>query len=406
MLLAPRLDFFSQLIRCGQNLHYFEYDTELQLIKTSCMDAEAYNLFFSLGNCHDFLQGYISKNESNPLVLTNEIGLSWICGFEVASGNVCRVHVIGPAFNSDASGKQLEQALYQRGFTDSVLESFLKQIEEIPVIPISSWLQFGLMLHFCITGENLETSDYSYQTSRDVLGQALDESNLYSLPLTTTWLAEQSAMQMIEEGQLDYKQSLSRLAQSVEFVAPTNGKNQLRNLKNSCISLITLATRAGIRGGIDSDSAYFIGNFYISRVEDALTLSELMQLTSTMYEDFINRVHKIKTQSDVSPAIQACCNFIETHLSEKLTLKSIASKVNYSEYYMAQKFKKEIGLPVTEYIKRKRIENAKTMLRSTNKSVVEIADELGYCNASYFTEAFKSVENITPSEFRASWNKG
>jgi YesN/AraC family two-component response regulator len=170
--------------------------------------------------------------------------------------------------------------------------------------------------------------------------------------------------------------------------------------------LITLATRAGIRGGIDSDSAYFIGNFYISRVEDALTLSELMQITSTMYEDFINRVHKVKTQSDVSPAIQACCNFIETHLSEKLTLKSIASKVNYSEYYMAQKFKKEIGLPVTEYIKRKRIENAKTMLRSTNKSVVEIADELGYCNASYFTEAFKSVENITPSEFRASWNKG
>jgi AraC-like DNA-binding protein len=404
MLLSQKLDYFSHLIRCGQNLFYYEYDTDLGLIKTSCDDVPTYSLFFTFGNCQDYLREYVAKNNPQPLVLTNEIGLSWICGFEYASGSICRIHVIGPVFNSDVSGRQLEQEILRKGFSEAARQSFINQIDKIPILPLSTWFQFGQMLHYTITGENAEISDYNCQTSNEIF-DIPDESLAYGQPLTTTWLAEQAAMQMIEEGQLDYKEALGRLTKSVEFIAPPNEKNQMRKLKNANISLVTLATRAAIRGGLDAELAYFVGNFYIQKAEDAGTLSELMQLNSKMYDDFVNRVHKIKTQSDVSPAIQACCGYIEAHLPEKLTLKVIASKVNYSEYYMAQKFKKEVGLSVTDYIKHQRVDRAKTLLRSTNRSVAEIAEELGYCNASYFNEAFKSVESMTPSEFRATWSK-
>jgi AraC-like DNA-binding protein len=404
LLLSQKLDYFSQLIRCGQNLFYFEYDTDLVMIKTSCDDVPTCSLFFSLGNCQDYLREYIAKNSLKPLVLTNEIGLSWICDFEFASGIICRIHVIGPVFNSDVSGRQLEQELFRKGFSEAARQSFIKQIDKMPVLPISTWLQFGQMLHYAITGEKAEISDFNCQSSKEIFGVA-DNSMAYGQPLTTTWLAEQAAMQMIEEGRLDYKEALGRLTKSVEFIAPPNEKDQMRKLKNANISLVTLATRAAIRGGLDAESAYYIGNFYIQKVEDAGTLSELMKLNTEVYDDFVNRVHKIKTQSDVSPAIQACCGYIEAHLPEKLTLKVIASKVNYSEYYMAQKFKKEIGMSVTGYIKSQRVERAKTLLRSTNRSIAEIAEELGYCNASYFNEAFKSVESMTPSEFRATWSK-
>jgi YesN/AraC family two-component response regulator len=106
---------------------------------------------------------------------------------------------------------------------------------------------------------------------------------------------------------------------------------------------------------------------------------------------------------------------------------------------MAQKFKKEIGMSVSGYIrcisqnsvlvpekpceclnvglfwhlgynfgicsKSQRVECAKTLLRSTNRSIAEIAEELGYCNASYLNEAFKSVESMTTSAFRVTWGK-
>lgn len=403
--LSRKMEYFSQLLLCGQPLYYWEFDTELQLIKTSCPSAQIIHSFLTLGGCQDYLSDYLSGNQPKPLILSDSLGLSWIAAFECVSGVICRVHMIGPTFTSDVSYGQLEQQLFGSEYSQFLRQQFLNQIKILPVTPMSSWLNYGLMLHFSVTGERVEISDYNYQTG-NTGADALQLDKSPQMPKGGTWLAEQTAMQMIEEGCLDYQKALSRLSMSASAGLSLQTGVPERKMKNSVISFITLATRAAIRGGLDVETAYFIGENYTKNVESMTTMTELMRLNATMYDDFVRRVHKARTSAGISPAIQACCNYIDLHLSEKITLKDLAAEAGYAEYYLAQKFKKEMKMTLTQYIKDQKIRRAMLLLRSTRQSIQDISDTLGFCNPSYFAETFRLHTGMSPGEYRDNGASG
>lgn len=403
LLLAQRLELFAQLMECGQNLFFWEYDPDMKLIKTSSPEAEPLHTFFTMSDCYPALADYIHNIKPlqymAPLILSNRLGLSWIAALEYVTDKLCRCYILGPVFNSDVSFCALEQELYRKQVSKDMMSRFVSVLRSLPVVPLYSWLRSGLMLHMVLTGEKIEISDFHYLSEND---QSRFEENerLHQQPRRSTWLAEQAAMQMIEEGQLDYRRSYGQLSNSVNFVAPTREREMSRKLKNSVISFITLSTRAAIRGGLDPETAYFIGDYYIQAVEKTTTLSELMQLNGAMYDDFIHRVHKLKRSEGISPAIQACRNYIELHIRDKLTLDDISKDTGYSSFYLAQKFKKEMGVTISQYVKERKVKQAKVLLRSTTKTVLEISEELGYSTPSRFAEVFRSLEHISPSEFR------
>ena len=55
---------------------------------------------------------------------------------------------------------------------------------------------------------------------------------------------------------------------------------------------------------------------------------------------------------------------------------------------------------VMNYFKKIKIERAKTLLRNSNKSILEISTTLGFCDQGHFTKTFKSIEGITPTEYK------
>lgn len=83
-----------------------------------------------------------------------------------------------------------------------------------------------------------------------------------------------------------------------------------------------------------------------------------------------------------------------------LSVKEIAKKAGMSEYYMMHLFKKCTGTTVMEYRNSLRISKAKELLIRTKKTILAIALECGFDNASYFSEFFKKIEGISPSEYR------
>ncbi len=178
------------------------------------------------------------------------------------------------------------------------------------------------------------------------------------------------------------------------------GISSLRQCKNYIIAFITLVTRAAIRGGLDPQTAYGVGEIYLVNVESASSIAELAQLHGTMFDDFIQRVHKVRSSGHISSAVQTCCSYIDLHLDEKITMQTLSAQVDYDDYYLAQKFKKEIGMTVSQYVRQKRVERAKLLLRSSNQSIAAIADSLGFCNSSHFSDAFRSLTGMPPVEFR------
>ena len=120
-----------------------------------------------------------------------------------------------------------------------------------------------------------------------------------------------------------------------------------------------------------------------------------------MYDDFIHRVHSLHANPKLSLPVQKCVDYIEMHLHERIRATDLAGIAGYGEYYLTQKFREETGYSLNDYVKRAKIERARVLLQSTDQSVQEIADSLGFSTRSHFSQSFKQVAGCSPVEYRA-----
>ena len=82
------------------------------------------------------------------------------------------------------------------------------------------------------------------------------------------------------------------------------------------------------------------------------------------------------------------------------TIEDLAAANNYSVNYFRKIFKKYTGMTPLDYIINFRLRVASTFLRTTNKSVLEIAEESGFPTLSSFNRYFKKKFGTTPSQWR------
>ncbi len=101
-------------------------------------------------------------------------------------------------------------------------------------------------------------------------------------------------------------------------------------------------------------------------------------------------------------AIQHSLNTIEEHLSENISIESLAKGAGLSPYYFQRLFGLLVKKPVNEYIKLRRLAKASDALQCKEKRIVDVAVEHGFSDHANFTRAFKDVYGITPEEYRAS----
>lgn len=93
---------------------------------------------------------------------------------------------------------------------------------------------------------------------------------------------------------------------------------------------------------------------------------------------------------------------IKSDLSGDLSIKRISAMVHLSPDYAGRIFREATGTTLHQYIVHKRMKYAHTLLRSTNKSVAEIAAEVGYENVSHFISSFRDCFGETPKKLRAA----
>gem|GEM_PF-978564 len=92
--------------------------------------------------------------------------------------------------------------------------------------------------------------------------------------------------------------------------------------------------------------------------------------------------------------------YIGEKYREKLTLKTVADHFFINPAYLGQQFKLKTGHSFKDHVTGLKMEKAKALLSDTNKSILEIAGELGFDNANYFSSRFSRWTGITPTEHR------
>lgn len=92
--------------------------------------------------------------------------------------------------------------------------------------------------------------------------------------------------------------------------------------------------------------------------------------------------------------------YIDLHYQENITLDELSRLTYVNKYYLVHAFKKYIGLSPINYLINKRVEEAKVLLETTNYSVSQISDIVGFSSQSYFSQVFKKTMGTTPFEIR------
>ena len=125
----------------------------------------------------------------------------------------------------------------------------------------------------------------------------------------------------------------------------------------------------------------------------------LNRLLVEIFENTLD-VYTEKYNPPLTEPVLDAIYYIEENYSKKITLDKISKKQHFSPTYFSKLFKKQLGISFTEYLNNVRIDHAKKQLVKTNKSVMEIALDIGYCNGDYLSSQFKNKTGMTPLEFR------
>jgi len=93
-------------------------------------------------------------------------------------------------------------------------------------------------------------------------------------------------------------------------------------------------------------------------------------------------------------------DWMAKHLEEEFSLARLAAQAGMSEFHFNRLFKRATGMPPSQYQIGLRLDAARRLLRETQKSVITIANEVGYANPSHFARLFRKETGLSPTDYR------
>lgn len=106
---------------------------------------------------------------------------------------------------------------------------------------------------------------------------------------------------------------------------------------------------------------------------------------------------------NLSKKLENAILYIDENLHKEITISDISKAVNYSESYLFQLFKDELGVSPQQYVMKQKLSKACDLLIETDLSVGRISDSLGFCDQFHFSKKFRTEYRCTPSEYRKNY---
>lgn len=352
--------------------------------------------FLKLSGCLDYVRS-IPDGCSIPTLLSDSTGMVWMAEHMYQDGSPVLLILFGPVFLSNTSVQSIEKSLQQKQISVSGRLKMIRLMEKVPVIPMPTLNQFGMMLHYAMTGKTIGQGDIMIQTSEDSFTDLSLTSEKTDIERILT--GEELILQAMAEGNPRICDLINNSVDlGYEFLSSTG--DSLRDGKNTAIIFCALCCRAAVSGGLPTKTAQDMQRIYINRMEACGTITELAGVNKEMVDACFKEIKKYKENPHISNEIQECCSYISSHLLDEFTLEDVAKRAGYTEYYLTRKFYKEIGIHINDYIKDAKVDYAKMLLTATEKSVQEISDSLHFSTRNYFSKVFRGITGMTPVDYR------
>ena len=300
-------------------------------------------------------------------------------------------------------------------YNELILEEEIEKY--VPQVNPDDYLEDILFLNHMITGvestteQIIETNCLNHDHTGKVQKHFNDilfenhENNVHHNPYDQ----EMREFGSIENG--DLIQLEKSLQEDYDGTISTLAKDPLRNLKNLGIVLVTLASRAAIRGGLSPEISFSLSDSYIQQIEECKDLALVAPLAHKAEFQYAEMVHEIKEKQkgilkkQKNPRINKCKDFIFSHLHDRITLEDLAVEADCNPNYLSQLFKECEGISISGYILQEKINRAKNLLIYSDYSYIEIATYLGFSSQSHLGTQFKKHTGYTLRQYREIYGR-
>ena len=314
--------------------------------------------------------------------------------------------IVGPTRQLPASEQELRELAFHMGLGKEDAEEFGRSMKAIVNMPVESLLLMLCSINYMVNGEKLELRDLTItsteQASLDTIRASqviAKDGELYPpTPPHNSYSQEQAILRIVRKGDTAALHTWMERAPAIRggILAPEH----LRQMKNLFIVTATLCSRAAIRGGLDVDDAFSLSDSYIQSCERLDTAKKITNLQYHMVLEFTERVERLHLDEHPGKLAVAVANYVQHHLSENISTEALAQSLYMGRSYLSTKFHSETGIKLNDFILQQKTEEAKRLLRYTDRSAAAIGDYLAFSSPAHFSRVFKKYVGLTPNEYR------
>lgn len=278
-------------------------------------------------------------------------------------------------------------------------EEFVSAMKGIMRMPLGSVLQMLCSINYILNDEKLELKDITIfdgeQSEMTSQFESVRSENEFPQPVNNsqnaqnTYILEQQILKMVRTGDTEGLKKLMSNAPAVN--GGILASEQLRQAKNTLVVLATLVSRAAIQGGMEADESFSLSDAFIQRSERFNNLQQITNLQYNMVLDFADRMSRIRQGEKPTQLMISVSNYVRRHISEKICVEDIARELFMSRPYLSAKFSREVGISLTDFILKQKTEEAKRLLRFSDKSAAAISSYLGFLIAEPFLKGVQKV---------------
>ncbi|MGN0432970.1 MAG: helix-turn-helix domain-containing protein [Bilifractor sp.] len=243
----------------------------------------------------------------------------------------------------------------------------------------------------------IEDTQYSYTREVFQNREANHSHNPYS--------QESRMLSSIENGDLKLLEKCR--SEEVRTNFGTLAENDSRNIKDLCICVVTLVSRAAIRGGVNYELAFSLCDSYIMQIEKTSDLYEVGALAENAKTTFCLMVKNTNERKNprtekrmMHPLVEKTKDYIFKHLHARITLSGAAQAMGTSPNYLSNLFVKYESKSFSDFVRDEKVRLIKNLLVYSDYSYIEIANYLGYASQSHMGKVFRKATGYTLKHYR------
>lgn len=173
-------------------------------------------------------------------------------------------------------------------------------------------------------------------------------------------------------------------------------------IKVRLIELVVMISRAAIEAGGEAKELLGLNYSYLTDLNKATDLEELLFKVTEILENFIHKVSLIKMKKK-KIKMDAVCEYIQKNFARKISARDVARVAGLSTSRSLHLFKEVTHQSLSGYIRKLRIDYGKHLLLNTDLDIADVAVEAGFFDQSHFSKAFKMAARIPPARFRRKY---